>query len=278
MKQRSLRVRFLIDGLAKIVGVLVLSALLIVLAVIFIYIYLGAAQGFRLEMVLTTGNTTSGGLLNALVGTMLLTGLAVSIASVLGVFTAIDLSAYAGRALASVLRTGIDTMAAVPSIVLGLFGYLVFVMWFHMGFSLLAGSLTLSLMMVPYVARSGEQSMSAVEREVVHAAYALGASKWQVVTRILLKYARPGIVSSVLLAASIGAGETAQLIYTAGWNPGFPSGLTGSQVGYLTYVIWAGINQPSAYSHALAFVSSALLVTMVIGLLIASRKLLQVKS
>jgi len=113
--------------------------------------------------------------------------------------------------------------------------------------------------------------MGNVPKELVAAAYALGASRWQVISRVLLRFGRPLIISGALLAVSIGAGETAQLLYTAGWNPGLPTWFTKSQVGYLTYVVWAGINQPTPYPQGLAFVASALLVGMIFILLLISK-------
>jgi len=271
LKDRGAGRRYLIDGLTRAAGLSVSAALLLALLLVLGYVFLGAGVGFNPEMLLSTGNTTSGGLLNAIVGTWLLAGLALAFSAFVAIFMAIDLTQYAGNRTSSLQRITIDAMAAIPSMVLGFFGYLVFVIYLRMGFSLLAGSLTLSLMMLPYLAKSAETAMGNVPKEFSEAAYALGASRWQVTTRVLLRYAKPLIVSGALLALSIGAGETAQLLYTAGWNPGFPTWFVGSQVGYLTYVVWAGINQPSEYSHALAFAASAVLVGTVLALMAVSK-------
>lgn len=271
MRARGMGMRRLRDALVGAAGLAISALLLAALLLVLAYVFYGAALRFEPEMLLTMGNTTSGGLLNAIVGTWLLSGLALAISALLAIFVAIDIAQYAGARVGSLLRATVDTMAAIPAMVYGLFGFLVFVIYLGMGYSLLAGSLTLSLMMIPYLARSTETAMGNVPKELVAAAYALGASRWQVISRVLLRFGRPLIISGALLAVSIGAGETAQLLYTAGWNPGLPTWFTHSQVGYLTYVVWAGINQPTPYPQGLAFVASALLVGMILVLLLISK-------
>lgn len=271
MKDRSAGRRYLLDGITRFAGLAISAALLLALLLVLGYVFLGAGVGFNPGMLISTGNTTSGGLLNAIVGTWLLAGLALAFSAFVGIFVALGLTQYGGSRTSSLQRVAIDALAALPSMVLGLFGYLVFVIYLRMGFSLLAGSLTLSLMMLPYLAKSAETAISNVPKEFSEAAYALGASRWQVTTRVLLRFAKPLIISGALLALSIGAGETAQLLYTAGWNPGFPTWFVGSQVGYLTYVVWAGINQPSEYSHGLAFAASAVLIGTILALLAVSK-------
>ena len=272
MKERSMTLRLVEDRLARAVGIGVISVLFSALLLIVYYVTSGALSHFSWDMLTTFGNTTSGGILNAIIGTWLLIGISTATSFPLGLVTAIYLSEYRGR-LSGLIRLSIDVLASVPSMVLGLFGYLVYVIYLGMGFSLLAGGLTLSLMMVPYVARSSEIAFLNVPKELREAAYALGATKWQYVSRVLLRAAWPLVASGVVLSSSIAAGETAQLLYTAGWNTGLPSALTRSQVPYLTYVVWSGINQPSAYANGLAYVSAEVLIVTVFSLMVLSKVL-----
>ena len=138
-------------------------------------------------------------------------------------------------------------------------------------FSILAGGFALAVMMLPYIMRISELSFRSISREQVQNAYALGASHINVTTKIYLPQASAGIFAGVLLAVSIAAGETAQLIYTAGFGFQLPGAFTHSQVGYLTYMIWTGINQPSTYSHNIAFISAMVLILSITTLIFISK-------
>ena len=260
------------NSLAGIAGYLALLAMLAIMVSIFGYIIQGGATHITLKIITTNGNTTTGGILNAIIGTWLLvgTGLLFSVPpGVLGALYNVQSTSHGG--IASVTRLFTDILTSVPSIVIGLFGYLILVIRLGMGFSLLAGGMALGIMMLPYVMRISEISMRNVPEEQVNNAYALGADTINVAYRIYLPQAGAGIISGILLAIGIAAGETAQLLYTAGWNNALPSGLLKSPVAYLTYVVWYGINQPSAYAHQLAFVSAFILIIMVTALIFISK-------
>ena len=257
---------------AKIAGFFALLFMLAVLVSIFGYILHGGAYHITLRMFTTYGNTTTGGLLNAIIGTWLLVGMGLLFSVPSGVLGALyNVQSTSSTRIRSVTRLFTDILTSVPSIVIGLFGYLVLVIRFDMGFSLLAGGIALGIMMLPYVMRISEISMKNVPQEQVNNAYALGADRIQVASRIYLPQARAGIISGILLAIGIAAGETAQLLYTAGWNNALPSGFMKSQVAYLTYVVWYGINQPSSYAHELAFASALILIIMVTVLISISK-------
>jgi phosphate transport system permease protein len=122
-----------------------------------------------------------------------------------------------------------------------------------------------------------EISFRNIPREQIENAYALGADDIKIASRVYLPQASKGILSGILLAVSIAAGETAQLIYTAGFNNALPTGFLKSQVAYLTYVVWTGINQPSQYSHYLAYVSAMILILTITALIFLSKYIVRRK-
>lgn len=263
--------RLLIDKLMKYIGYIIIFVLVLILILILGYITFNGIKSITPTIFTEVGDSSTGGLLNAIVGTWLLTAVGLLLALPIGLFGAIYISEYSNDRTSNTLKLFTDLLTSIPSIVLGLFGYLMFVVYFQMGYSLLAGGITLGIMMIPYVLRISEISLSNIPDGIREAAYALGANKMQVILRVLLRQAKTGIITGSILAISIAAGETAQLLYTAGWNNGFPTGLTKSPVAYLTYVVWNGINQPTAYAHGLAFAAAFILVVIILGLILISK-------
>lgn len=216
-----------------------------------------------------------GGLENAILGTLLLVGLGILIAGPLGILGGIYLAEF-GRTgpFGQAVRFTTDVLAGVPSIVIGYFGYVTLVVGLGWKFSALAGAIALALMALPYVTRATELAFRSLPDELREASMALGADEATTVFRVLWRPALPGLVTGVLLAISIGLGETAPLIYTAGWSVFLPTGqLIGSPVGYLTYVIWTFINNPFAASHALAYAAAFLLILFILVLNVVVRRL-----
>lgn len=163
----------------------------------------------------TTGNVS---LLPALITTVLMVALSLLIAVPLGLFTAIYLVEYArrGARLVKLVRVTAETLSGIPSIVYGLFGLLFFVTWLGWGFSLLAGTFTLAIMILPLIMRTAEESLGAVPDAYREGAFGLGAGRLRTVFKIVLPAAAPGILAGVILAVGRVVGETAALIYTAG--------------------------------------------------------------
>lgn len=159
---------------------------------------------------------TQGGILPALVGTVYLVVGTVLISVPLGVGAAVYLSEYArGGWWLRAVRVGINSLAGVPSIVFGLFGLAFFVKALGLGVSVLAGALTLGLLVLPVVIRAAEEALRAVPDEFREGAYALGATPWQVVRSVVLPAALPGILTGTILAVGRAAGETAPIMFTA---------------------------------------------------------------
>lgn len=164
---------------------------------------------------MTPAPDDEGGLANAIMGSMLMVGLATLIGTPVGVLSGIYLVEYGQRSvLGSVTRFINDILLSAPSIVIGLFIYSVVVTRMH-SFSAWAGVLALALIVVPVVIRTTESMLSLVPQALREAAYALGTPKWRVVMTITLKSARAGVVTGVLLAVARISGETAPLLFTS---------------------------------------------------------------
>ncbi len=219
---------------------------------------------FSVKLFTTTGTGMSGGLLNAIEGTFIITLGAMLITVPIGVGAGIYLCEYGNNRLGAAIRFMSDVLTGTPSVVLGYFSYIVFVISLGWRFSVLAASITIAIIIVPYLARITELALRQVPNAMREAGVPLGATEPVVVFKIILPGAASGVVTGALLALAISVGETAPLIYTAGWSASLWHGhLTHEPIGYLTYVIWTAFEQPTSQAHALAF-AAAFLVMMVV--------------
>lgn len=220
-------------------------------------------------------NGISGGLLNAIEGTLLLSAGALLFATPIGVLSGIYLAEYGHGRWGKSVRFLADVLSGVPSIVMGYFSYVTLVVGLGWQFSALAGALTLAMLIVPYIARFTELAMRQNPVTLRESAFALGCNEHQVVLGVLLPAARSGVITGVLLSLGLAVGETAPLIYTAGWSNYLWNGrLTQEPIGYLTYVIWNFINQPFASAHALAYAAAFLVIAVVLVINLLARALL----
>lgn len=218
---------------------------------------------------------TGGGLLNAIEGTAVLAFGGVLLSVPPGLAAGIYLAEYPRGVLAPVLRFLTDVLVGVPSIVVGYFVYVTLVVNEGWKFSVAAGSIALAIIALPYIARTSEGAIRGVPNRIREAGYALGATPGKVILRITVPMAIPSILTGVLLALAISVGETAPLIYTAGWSSYMWNGrLTHAPIGYLTYVIWAFITEPFAGAHALAYAAAFFVTLFVLLISLASRILL----
>lgn len=169
-------------------------------------------------------------LVPALITTLLMTCLSLLISVPLGVFTGIYLVEYAqrGSKLVEVIRVTSETLSGIPSIVYGLFGLLFFVTYLGWGFSILAGSFTLSVMILPLIMRTTEEALLTVPDSFREGSYGLGAGKLRTIFKVVLPSAINGILAGIILAIGRIVGETAALIYTAGTVAQIPSGFNPS--------------------------------------------------
>lgn len=217
-----------------------------------------------------------GGLASSISGTVLIAGLSAVIAVPVGVLGGIYLAEFSGRSrYADFVRFVADVLAGVPSIVLGYVGFLLLVSYLGWGLSALAGGVTLSILMLPYILRTTELSIRKVPTSIREAAEALGSTKTQMINRLTFRLALPGILTGILLSVSIAMGETAPLLFTAGWSPFNPCGLTGCPggVGYLTRIFYDFVQNanPSVGYQNLAYLSAFLLMSFAVAINIVAR-------
>ena len=215
--QRQRRMRRATDALA--VSSCHLAAALVMLPLVLIVWHLVRQGGPGLSLAFFTHlpkpvGEPGGGMANAIVGTALLAGLATLIAVPIGVATGVFLAEYGDGKLGTMIRTTADVLNGVPSIVIGVAAYGLVVVPMG-GFSTLAGSIALSMIMLPTIARSTEEVVRLVPRSYREAALALGAPRWRVIHDVVLPAASGGVVTAVLLAIARASGETAPLLFTA---------------------------------------------------------------
>ncbi|BAD39222.1 phosphate ABC transporter permease PstA [Symbiobacterium thermophilum] len=217
-----------------------------------------------------------GGILPAILSTLWLAAGSLALALPLGVGTALYLAEYAppGRWVAAI-RSLTETLAGVPSILFGLFGFSVFVVRLGWGPSLLAGSATLALMLLPTVIRTSEEAVAAVPQELREGAAALGATRWDAVRRIVLPQAAPGILTGALLALGRAAGETAAVLLTAGTDlalPRSPLDPGRSMAVHLYLLAGEGLSDGRAHATALALVCGVMVLNALAQLLMGGRR------
>lgn len=208
-----------------------------------------------------------GGILPTLVGTVLLPLLAISIAMPLGVGTAIYLTEYTRETrMTRALRFGTDCLAGIPSIIFGLFGFIFFVVMLKMGWCLLSGALTLSIMVLPTIIRTSEEAIRAVPNAYREVSFSLGATRWETVMKVILPNALPGIVTGMILGVGRSIGETAAVIFTAGSSLRMPMTVFDSvRTMSVHFYILAreGISNEKAYATAAVLIISVLLINLV---------------
>jgi len=207
-----------------------------------------------------------GGVFPMMVGTILVAGLAVLVAAPIGVATAVYLTEYTreGR-LTTVIRFGADCLAGVPSIIFGLFGFVFFAITLGMGLSVLSGSLTLALMVLPTIIRTSEEAIRAVPYAYREVSFGLGSTRWQTVIYVVLRSALPGISTGIVLSLGRSISETAAVMLTAGSALRLPRSLfDSSRTLALHFYILAreGISMPNAYATASVLIIAILALNL----------------
>jgi phosphate transport system permease protein len=187
-----------------------------------------------------------GGIYHAIVGTLLITGMAAVISIPVGILTAIYLIEYGeGRTMSRIVTFLVDVMTGIPSIVAGLFAYALFALIFGPGIRMgFGGAIALSLLMIPVVVRSSEEMLKLVPHELREASYALGVPKWKTILKVVLPTALAGIVTGVTLAVARVIGETAPLLVIAGISDSVNFNLFNDRMATLPVFTYSAVMQP----------------------------------
>jgi len=215
----------------------------------------------------------AGGIFSTIIATLYITLVAIVLATPLGVGTAIYLTEYTREGwVTQLIRFGAECLAGVPSIILGLFGFVLFVMKLKLGWSVLSGGLSLAIMVLPTIIRTSEEAIKAVPPVYRLVCYSLGLSKWQGITRVVLPSAIPGITTGIMLSVGRSLGETAVLLFTAGAALRTPTSLldSGRTMAVHFYILAReGLSMPNAYGTA------AILMVSILGINIGAYSLMQ---
>ena len=273
--------RRLMDKIVSALAVVGVLAAIIPLASILLEVIKNGASAITIELVTqppgAMGSATSGGIAPAIQGTLIVIGLATLIGAPVGILTGIFLSEFApGNGLfPSAVRLFSDVLIGLPSVVIGIVGYLTIVLTTG-SFSVLAGAFSLSIIMIPIVVRITEETLKIVPNSIREAGQSLGIAKWKITLFIVLKSAKSGVITGIVLAISRIAGETAPLIMTILGTSLFFSSFT-NPVDALPLRIWRLASQPYDSAHSQGWGAALILIIVVMILSMALRLLTQRK-
>lgn len=208
-----------------------------------------------------------GGILSPIIGTLALTVLAVLVATPLGVGTAVFLREYTKESrISRIIRFGTDCLAGVPSIIFGLFGFVFFVIYLNMGWSILSGGLTLAAMILPTIICTAEEAIKTIPPTYREVSYSLGGTKWQTVIHAIIPNAMPGIITGIILGVGRSIGETAAIILTAGSSLVMPTSLFSpirTMAVHFYILAREGISMEMAYGTGAVLILLVLLINTV---------------
>lgn len=269
-------------GLLWMAGLITILAL----AVIVVFVCLRGAGQIDLAFLTTPprgGLSGEGGISTTIVTTLILVAVTIAIAGPLGVGAAIYLAEYAAEHrgargvvpfLVGVARTGVETLAGVPSIIFGLFGYALFVSILHLGFSILSGALAGACLILPVIIRTTEEALYTVPRSYREGSLALGTTKWQTTWNVVLPTALPGIITGIVLSVGRIISETAVFYVTLGGSHNMPTSLLQPGRTMALHLFYLATDT-NAFEKAMAtgviLIISTILINLVINLI--SRRL-----
>lgn len=261
--------------LSFIVYLLIILSAVITGAVVLLiigYIIIKGVPNLKPELFALKYTSKNQSMLPSIINTVYITFLTLLISVPVGVFSAIYLAEYANKKskLVRLINIANETLAGIPSIVYGLFGFLAFVISQKWGYSLIAGVITLAIMVLPVIIRTSQEALLGVDMSFREASYGLGAGKLRTVFKIVLPSATPGILSGIILAIGRIVGETAALIYTAGTVPDAAASLTSSARTvsvHLYCLLNEGLFTEQAYATAVVLIVFVVIINTLSNLL-----------
>jgi len=255
--------RKIIDKSLYIIMATALAIVSIVLLCILVYILKSAAGYINFGFI--TRSAQDGGIFPMIVTTLYVVLVSLGVALPIGIMTAIFLNEYAGNSTGiRLLRLAIETLAGIPSIIYGLFGLLLFCRFFRLGQSIIAGAFTLSIMILPIIIRTVEESLKAIPDSFREGSLSLGATKLQTIVHIVIPQALPGILTASILAIGRVVGESAPVLLTVGIAKNIPRTIFDSGrtlTIHLYYLTKEAIN-PDDFQ--IAFATAAILIVLVV--------------
>lgn len=259
--------------LSLLLRILVIAAALItafILGAIIVYILVKGIPNLRPELFAWEYTTENVSMTPAIINTILMVLLTLVFAAPIGIFSAIYLVEYAkrGNKFVSIIRMTTETLSGIPSIVYGLFGYLLFAVSMKLGYTFLGGALTLAIMVLPTIMRTTEEALKAVPDSYREGSFGLGAGRLRTVFQVVLPSAIPGILSGVILSIGRIVGETAALIFTAGTIAGIPHGVLSSGrtlAIHLYCLLNEGLYMEEAYATAVVLLVLVVIINAASG-------------
>lgn len=259
----------------KILKLLILLSICLTLSILIIIIGFIIINGFKyLNLNFILNDYQNGGIFPMIIGTLLMVILSISIGAPIGIISALYLNDYAkANMFTKAIRFAIDALVSIPSIIYGLFGFSFFVGVLDFGYSLIAGALTLAIMILPIIIRTCEESFKSVPHELKAGSLALGATYHQTIFKVILPYSLAGIISAILMAVSRIISESAPLILTAGMVYNIPTSIFDSSrtlTTHLYYLVSEGIGVEAinqAYATALVIIIVIICLNIITKLL-----------
>jgi len=256
-----------------LIGLIALFVIFILVAIIVYILFKGLPVvnwSFLTEIPYNMGR--DGGVASTIVGTIMLTALAIVIAAPFGIGTAFYLAEYTRENIVTrIIRFSAESLAGIPSIVYGLFGFIFFVNYMQLGWSILSGGLTLAIMVLPTIIRTSEEAILAVPRAYRETSFSLGATKWQTTIKAVFPSAIPGIANGIILSVGRSVAETAAVFLTAGFALAMPTSIfdsSRSMAVHFYVLALEGISMPNAYGTAALLIILIFLINVVANMAI----------
>jgi phosphate transport system permease protein len=257
----KIKKRKILDNLMY--GIMAAAIAGVIVALLFVIIYIFRSQAGYLNWSFLTNRDT--GILPMIVTTLYVVLVSIAVALPVGLATAIFLNEYSGNSsFIRILRLAIETLAGIPSIIYGLFGLLVFCRILSFGQSIIAGSLTLSIMILPVIIRTTEESLKSIPVSFREGSLALGATKFQTTIFVVLPSALPGILTSVILAIGRVVGESAPVLLTVGLSKNMPRSIFESGRTLTIHLYYLTNEAVRPEDFGIAFATAAVLVILVV--------------